>query len=99
MFGSGDFDVPMLVHEAKDIPGTAVLSARKESISYRYRETPEGGRVEIVTSDPETLKALHEFLRYQIQEHHTGDKGTVEQRKQAQWTNGLDRATSHARPA
>ena len=81
MFGRGDFDVPMLVHDTKDVPGTAILSARKDTVSYRYRETPKGGRVDIITSDPETLKALHAFLRYQIQEHHTGDRGTIEQRK------------------
>jgi hypothetical protein len=81
MFGSGDFEVPMLVHDTRDIPGTAVLSARKDTISYRYHETPNGGSVEIMTTDAETLQALHAFLRYQIQEHHTGDSGTVEQRK------------------
>jgi len=31
---------PMLVHDAKDIPGTAVLSARKDTAAYRPR-TPE----------------------------------------------------------
>lgn len=82
MFASGDFDVPMLVHDTKDLPGTAVLSARKDTVTYRYVETPRGGRVEITTTDPETLGALHAFLRYQIQEHHTGDSGLVEQRKQ-----------------
>jgi hypothetical protein len=83
MFGDGDFDVPMLVHDTKDVPGTAVLAARRETVSYRYGETPQGGRVEITTTDAEALRALHAFLRYQIHEHHTGDSGAVEQRKQA----------------
>jgi len=82
MFGGGDFNVPMLVHDTKDVPGAAVLSARKDTVSYRYRETPQGGRVEITTTDDDALRALHAFLRYQIQEHHTGDSGTVEERKQ-----------------
>jgi hypothetical protein len=82
MFGGGDFNVPMLVHDTKDVPGAAVLSARKDTVSYRYRETPEGGTVEITTTDDDALRALHAFLRYQIQEHHTGDSGTVEERKQ-----------------
>jgi len=81
MFGAGDFDAPMLMHDRKDIPGAAVLSARKDTVAYRYQETPKGGRVDIITTDPETLQALHAFLRYQIKEHHTGDSGTVEQRK------------------
>ena len=81
MFGAGDFDIPMLVHDAKEIPGTSVLSERKNTVTYRYRETPDGGRVEMITTDPETLKALHAFLRYQIQEHHTGDSLTAGRRK------------------
>jgi hypothetical protein len=81
MFGTGDFNVPMLVHDTRDVPGTAVLTARKDTVSYRYQETPGGARVDIITKDAETLQALHAFLRYQIQEHHTGDGGTVEPRK------------------
>lgn len=82
MFASGDFDVPMLVHDTKDLPGTAVLSARKDAVTYHYVETPMGGRVEVTTMDAEALTALYAFLRYQIQEHHTGDSGMVEARKQ-----------------
>jgi hypothetical protein len=82
MFGRGDLSVPMLVHDTKGVPGADVLSARKDTITYRYVETPKGGRVDIMTSDPETLRALHDFLRYQIREHHTGDTGTVERRPQ-----------------
>jgi hypothetical protein len=81
MFGQGDFEAPMLVHGSKEIPGVDVLTARKDAIRYRYRETPKGGRVDIVTTDAEALSALHAFLRYQIQEHKTGDRGTVEARK------------------
>jgi hypothetical protein len=81
MFGAGDFNIPMLVHDAKDIPGVTVLSERKDTITYRYRETPGGGRVEMTTTDPQALKALHAFLRYQIHEHHTGDSLTMTRRK------------------
>ena len=81
MFENGDFNVPMLVHDTKDVPGAAVLSQRKDAVRYRYRETPQGGRVDIVTTDPDALQALHAFLRYQIQEHHTGDSGTIEPRR------------------
>ena len=73
MFGQGDFDAPMLVHDTKDVPGIDVLSARHDRVAYRYTQTPAGGRVDITTSDAEALSALHEFLRYQIREHKTGD--------------------------
>jgi hypothetical protein len=81
MFGRGDFDVPMLVHDTNDIPGVSILSARADRVAYRYRETPNGGCLDMITTDPEALEALHAFLRYQIREHQTGDSGRVEHRK------------------
>lgn len=82
MFASGHFDAPMLVHDTRDVPGTKVLTDRKDTITYTYAETPTGGRVEIVTRDKTTLAALHDFLRYQIKEHETGDAGKVTKRGQ-----------------
>ena len=68
MFGQGDFDAPMLVHDSAAVPGTAVLAQRRRAVRYTFKETPKGGRVDIVTSDGAALAALHEFLRYQIAE-------------------------------
>jgi len=76
MFGDGNFEAPMLVHDSKNVPGIKVLTARKDKLKYSYVETPQGGRLDVVTTDPQALKALHEFLRYQIKEHQTGDAGT-----------------------
>jgi hypothetical protein len=81
MFGDGDFHAPMIVHDSADVPGTAVLAQRKDAITYRYADTPLGGRVDIVTKDPAALEALHEFLLYQIREHQTGDATAVTTRK------------------
>ena len=77
MFGNGNFDAPMLVHGTKDVPGIDVLTARHDAVTYKYAETATGGRVDIVTTDPAALAALHEFLRYQIREHKTGDAPAV----------------------
>lgn len=79
MFGSGNFDAPMLVHAA-DVPGTDELAKRKERIRYTYVETPRGGRVDIVTRDEKALAALHQFLRFQIRDHITGDSLEVGKR-------------------
>ena len=38
------------------------------------------GRVDIVTTDAAALAGVHEFLRYQIAEHKTGDPATVRTR-------------------
>lgn len=80
MFEGGDFNAPMLVHDSQNVPGTAALSKHKDAIRYTYVETPVGGRVNIVTTDKAAVAALHEFLRYQISEHKTGDPGKVSPR-------------------
>lgn len=79
MFGGGDYSAPMLVH-ATNVPGTAELAKRKDQVSYSYVETTGGGRVDIATSDEGALAALHEFLRFQIRDHQTGDSMEVKKR-------------------
>jgi len=80
MFGEGNFDAPMLVHDSKNVPGTKAMTERKDAIRYQYVETAKGGRVDIVTSDPAALAAVHQFLKFQIAEHKTGDPTTVRTR-------------------
>lgn len=80
MFGEGNFDAPMLVHDSKNVPGTKLMTERKSAIRYQYVETAKGGRVDILTSDPEALAAVHAFLKFQIVEHKTGDPTTVRTR-------------------
>jgi hypothetical protein len=72
MFGSGDFDMPHFIH-ATDVPGSADMARLRERIRYTYVEMPQGGRVDVVTTDPEALRAVHAFLRFQISDHKTGD--------------------------
>ena len=79
MFGTGNFNAPMLVHDSASVPGTRVMTARKGVIRYQYAETPDGGRVTITTTDQAAIDAVHAFLRYQIAEHKTGDPATVRQ--------------------
>ena len=79
MFGMGDFNAPMMVHETK-VPGTAEMTALKDRIAYKYLETPKGGRVDITTTDADALKAVHAFLKYQIADHKTGDSLDVRKR-------------------
>ena len=72
-FKQGDFDIPMLVHD-KVPPGVPVMKRLKGEIFYQYVVMDHGGRIEISTKNQEALAAIHDFLRFQIQEHHTGDK-------------------------
>jgi hypothetical protein len=80
-FGAGSFDAPMAIHGTKDVPGAATLARLKEKIDYRYSETPNGGRVDITSADPAAVAAVHEFLKFQIVEHKTGDAKTVSKRE------------------
>ena len=72
MFAAGDFSIPHFVH-GEQVPGTPDLTRLRDRIRYRYEEIPGGGRVRISTADREARAAIHAFLRYQIQDHHTGD--------------------------
>lgn len=78
-FGQGDFAAPALVH-ATDVPGTKELATLKDKVSWTYAETPAGGRVDILTTDPAALSAVHAFLKYQIEDHKTGDPLTPRKR-------------------
>jgi len=80
MFGEGNFDAPMLVHDSKNVPGTKLMAERRGAIRYQYMETANGGRVNIVTADPDALAAVHQFLTFQIAEHKTGDPTIVRAR-------------------
>jgi hypothetical protein len=72
MFSAGDFDVPMFIHDTTP-PGVPTMKKLHNEIHYRYRETDTGGKIVIDTANPKALKAVHEFLRFQIAEHKTGD--------------------------
>jgi hypothetical protein len=80
LFGQGNFDAPMMVHDSKNVPGTAELARLKDKVKYTYVEAPKGGRVDIVTTDPAALKAVHEFMKFQISDHKTGDSLIVKKR-------------------
>ena len=72
MFREADFEVPMLIHE-KTPPGSKVMSELKGEIRYEFKETERGAAIEISSSNAQAVEAIHEFLRFQIEEHKTGD--------------------------
>ena len=78
LFGEGNFEIPMFVHAQKP-PGAEVMAQMKASIVYRYEEMETGGRVRITTTEPQALKAVHDFLRFQIADHRTGDPTEVKE--------------------
>jgi hypothetical protein len=71
-FQSGDFDIPMFVHDTVP-PGVPEMKRLQKKIQYSFEETPNGGRVVISATNKEALDAIHRFLRFQIEKHKTGD--------------------------
>jgi len=76
MFSEGNFAAPMLIH-AKNPPGADVMKQLKDEIKYEFGETERGAQIQISTDNADALKAIHEFLRFQIKEHMTGDPTDV----------------------
>jgi hypothetical protein len=79
MFGSGDFSTPMFIHAGVP-PGATTMKLMKSQISYKYEQMPSGARVRIQSADPIALAAIHDFLRFQITDHQTGDSLEVAQK-------------------
>jgi hypothetical protein len=72
MFMNGNFQVPMFIHDIVP-PGVPVMKSKRASITYVLEPMPTGGRLRITTTDTEALKAIHQFLTFQIDDHRTGD--------------------------
>jgi hypothetical protein len=72
MFGQGKFEVPTVIR-GQNPPRTDRMSQLKGAISYVAENLPAGGRVVITTTTSEARNAVHDFLRFQIQEQQTGD--------------------------
>lgn len=71
-FSEGVFSTPFAVH-GKVPPGAAVMEELRSDIEYKYEETENGAQVRISTKNSKALAAVHSFLKFQIEEHETGD--------------------------
>ena len=77
-FASGNFAKPFMTHG--EVPqGMKTMQARMNTLSFTYEDRTDGGIVRLSTPDAKTRRAVHDFLRYQIREHATGDPLTVGQ--------------------
>lgn len=72
MFGNGDRSMPMFVHDGVP-PGATTMKLMKTKIQYTHEEMPSGGTVRLKSDDPIALASIHDFLRFQINEHRTKD--------------------------
>jgi len=75
-FATADFGKPFATHGEMP-PGVRTMQERRSTLSFQYEDTLAGARVRMTTADATAIQAVHEFLRYQIREHATGDLLTV----------------------
>jgi len=61
-------------------PGAATLGRLKSEVKYTYASTSAGARIEILTTNEQAVQAVHDFLRFQISEHRTGDMNAIVRR-------------------
>ena len=66
----------MFIHDRVP-PGVPVMKKKQNVLTYTYELTERGARLRIKSQDTDAVKAIHEFLLFQIQDHRTGDLQTV----------------------
>lgn len=76
-FASGDFGAPEHTH-GQVPPGVDTMTRLRSKIHYHYEPMARGGRLRIRTGNAQALAAVHQFLRFQIADHGTGDKTSIE---------------------
>jgi hypothetical protein len=79
-FAAGDYSTPMFVHDGVP-PGVTSMKLLKDEIHFRYESMSAGARVNISSENPLALAAIHDFLRFQVTDHGTGDPLQVQAAK------------------
>jgi hypothetical protein len=74
-FSEGDFSASARVHGVEP-PGTEVMRARRDLISYTVSDMPRGAELRIRTGDGEAIAAIHRFMDFQRGDHRSGGADT-----------------------
>ncbi len=72
MFHEGNFNAPMLIH-GRTPPGIPTMKKLRKEIQYDVQKTASGAQVKVSSRNPRAITAIHQFLRFQIRDHQTGD--------------------------
>ncbi len=75
-FAKGDFGKPFATHGELP-PGVRTMQEGRRTLTFTYEELATGALVLIAASNANVIDAVHEFLKYQIREHATGDPLTI----------------------
>jgi hypothetical protein len=73
VFAKGDFNLPALIHDTQAVPGVEAMRKNVAALAFTFEAIDRGGHVRITGKSPDAIAAVHEFLRFQITDHRTGD--------------------------
>lgn len=76
-FAAGTYVKPENIH-GRMPDGVGVMQDLRGEIRFTFEEIERGGRVRIATKNERAREAVHAFLRFQIEDHRTGDSTKVE---------------------
>ncbi len=76
-FTFGDFSAPEKTH-GQVPPGVAEMKKHNKFIDYHYDQLSRGAILNITSKNPQAIAAVHDFLKFQIAEHKTGDPTTIQ---------------------
>lgn len=67
-FSQGNFTKPFYIH-AQVVPGTEVMTAKKDLIQYSVKDIDGGSVLILTTNDTELLNAIQQFMNFQSTQH------------------------------
>ena len=67
-FSQGDFTKPFYIHD-QVVPGTGVMTAKKDLIQYSIKNIDGGSILILTTNDTELLDAIQKFMNFQSSQH------------------------------
>ncbi len=67
-FSNGNFTRPFFIH-AQEVPGTKIMSEKRDLIKYSINELTNGSELVLNTTDKDLVYAIHQFIKYQNNAH------------------------------
>lgn len=68
-FSEGNFTKPFFIH-AQEVPGTNVMSQKKDLIEYNILEMKTGSSLVLTTNDTQLVNAINQFMEFQAIQHY-----------------------------
>jgi DNA-binding transcriptional regulator GbsR (MarR family) len=68
-FSERNFTKPFFIH-AQEVPGTKVMSEKKDLIKYNIRNLNNGSSLQLTTNDKELIDSITQFMEFQAREHY-----------------------------